>query len=175
LRTSGNICAPTGSPTVSSTATTPSSMPPAKLGRSSPPNRTPSPQSACAIGPTSVRRHDRWYQIPRPETLSSGADGGDSSTSRSESKSTKARLVGNRKPRRMLTCLPASTHAHDAGDRRADTKMPHRGRKPVGLSGRDCRHGRHLSNIEGVGLFPHQDWRSYQSSMSCRARSFSIP
>ena len=35
--------------------------PPAKPGRSSSLSPRPSPQSACAIGPTSVNQNDRWY------------------------------------------------------------------------------------------------------------------
>jgi hypothetical protein len=41
--------------------TTTSSTSPATPGENSSPSQTPSPPSACAIGPTSVRSHDSWY------------------------------------------------------------------------------------------------------------------
>ncbi len=55
----------TGSPTASSTPTTPSSTPPARPGRSSPRSLTPSPQSGCEAGRTSVSRYDPWYNTKR--------------------------------------------------------------------------------------------------------------
>ena len=61
-RTSGSIYGKTGSRTASSRTMTPSSTPPATLGEGSRPNPRQSPQSACATGPTSVRRHSLWYQ-----------------------------------------------------------------------------------------------------------------
>jgi hypothetical protein len=60
-RTSGNTSAATGSPTACSKLTTPSLTPHVRLGESSSLSRRQSPQSACAIGRTSVDPNDRWY------------------------------------------------------------------------------------------------------------------
>lgn len=61
-----NTCDRTGSRTASSTPTTSSSMPPAKPGRSSSPNRRPSPQSECGNGLMSVKLQDSLYYGERP-------------------------------------------------------------------------------------------------------------
>jgi len=57
------ICAGTGSQAASSTATTQSSPQPATPGQNSSPNRTPSHQSGCESGFTSVRENDLWHDF----------------------------------------------------------------------------------------------------------------
>ena len=66
-RTSGSICARTGSQTPCSKTTTRSSTPHAKPGEISSLNPKRSPPSECAIGPTSVSRYDLWYNTSRPK------------------------------------------------------------------------------------------------------------
>ncbi len=63
-RTSGSICAKTGSRTASSKTTTPSSTRPATLGGGYSIRQKPSHQSACETGRTSVTPHDHWYYLP---------------------------------------------------------------------------------------------------------------
>ncbi|MEF2554097.1 hypothetical protein VQ042_22635, partial [Aurantimonas sp. A2-1-M11] len=58
--------------------------------------------------------------IRLPETPSCGGDGDGSSTSRSEPKSTKAELMGNRKPRRMVTSGARATRSKPDGYGKAD-------------------------------------------------------
>jgi hypothetical protein len=49
--------------------------PPATPGANSSFGQKPSPQSECAIGPTSVRPHDSWYKL-QPSLLASAQPAG---------------------------------------------------------------------------------------------------